>query len=129
MHLSITKRRLMTTILPGILFLAGCSSESAVSGNLALTNSSGESAEVTVKITDQESGDRILNDSYQVPASDDGILIEDVVTTPGSYELEASVTDSDESTSGVWRLPSDDDQDYYSIRISVLSDGSLSILR
>jgi len=129
MGTSLTKRRFVTAALLGPLLLAGCGSRARVSGDLSLTNSFGEDAEVSVRITDRESGDRVLRESYRVPASDDGILVEDAVTIPGSYDVEATVTETDESTSGVWRLPSDDDEDYYSIRVGVLSDGSVTITR
>ena len=119
----------VAAILSGPRFLAGCSSRARVSGNLTLTNSYGEDAEVTVRIADAESGNGVLRDSYQVPASDDGMLVEDAVTMPGRYDVEATVTETDESTEGVWRLPSEDDEGYYSIRIGVLSDGSVTITR
>jgi len=102
-------------------------SESETGANLALTNSTDESARITVIVTDTESGDPLLRDSYRVAASDDGALVEGVVTTTGRYEVEATVEDTDESASGIWRIPSDADPAYYSIRIGLLSDGTLSI--
>jgi len=127
MRTSLTRRRFATATLLGPLALAGCNLRPRVSGNLTLTNSSGEDAEVTVEITDRESGDRVLRDSYQVPASDDGMLVEDAVTVSGRYDVEATVAETEESASAVWRLPPDDGEDYYSIGVGVLSDGSVSI--
>jgi hypothetical protein len=124
-----SRRRFATATLLGPLLLAGCNSRARVSGNLTLTNAYGENTEVTVEITDRESGDRVLRDSYQVPASDDGMLVEDAVTISRSYDVEATVAETEESTSEVWRLPSDDGEDYYSIRVGVLSDGSVAIYR
>ena len=110
------------------IIIAGClgdkNDSDVVSGNLALTNSSGEAVGVTVRITDRESEERILRDPYQVPPSDDGILVEDVVTTTGSYDVEATAKDTDEAVSEVWNLPS---SKYYQVRVGILSDGSLNI--
>jgi len=123
MGISDTRRGFLASALLGTFFLSGCNFMSEVGGNLALTNSSGESKAVTVRIADRSSGESILRDLYQVPASDDGILVADVVTQPGSYDVEATTDDGAEAASGIWRL----NDGYYSIRVGVLSDGSLRI--
>ena len=110
------------------IIIAGClgdkNDSDRVGGNLALVNSSGEAVGVTVRITDRESEERILRDLYQVPPSDDGIFVEDVVTTTGSYDVEATAKDTDRAVSEVWNLPS---SKYYHLQVAILSDGSLKI--
>jgi len=120
-------RKFVTAATLGILLVSGCRSVSGGGANLALTNASDEPARITVTITERGSGKTLLDDSYQVPASDDGILVEDVVTTTGSSDVEATVESTGESATSVWRIPSGDDPENYAIRVGLLSDGGLRI--
>mgnify|MGYP007008814963 CR=1 FL=1 len=122
-----SKRRFLISATLSILFLPGCSLRSDGGANLALTNASDSPAQITVNITDRESGETIMMDSYQVPVSDDGILVEDVVTTTGSYDVKATVENTGKSATSVWRIPSENNPENYAIRIGLLSNGSLKI--
>ena len=123
----ISKREFMSSATLGILIFSGCSLESDGGANLALTNSSGEKATIVVKITDRGNEDALLDESYQVPPSDDGILVEDVVMASGNYNVEATVENTEEYAANLWRIPSGDDPENYAIRVGLLSDGSLKI--
>jgi len=80
-----------------------------------------------VEITDRRSEETLLRDSYQVPASDDGILVENVVTTTGRYYVEATVENTGESASRIWDIPGLDNPKNYAIMVGISTDGSLEI--
>lgn len=122
----LSKREFMTSAM-GILCFAGCSSQSDGGANLVLTNSSNESTTISAKITDTSDLETFLDESYQVPASDDGILVEDVVTRSGDYNLEAAVENTDKYTEILWRIPSGEDPENYTVRVGLLSNGTLNI--
>lgn len=136
----LTKRKFVISGLFSPLFLAGCLSDSEtkfdVNGNVAFTNSSGETVEITVWIIDRENWRRIWKDSFQLASSDDGAIRQGVVTSFGSYDVEATIEGPDEVASTVWRLQSEDRDSYYTedgvvyytIRVHVKSDGSLEIV-
>lgn len=114
----------MSSAILGTFFLAGCNLvQTDVSGHLSLTNSSGDSVELRVRITDRSSGETKLRESYEVPSIDTVITYDDVVTKSGNYNVEATVVNSDEAVSGVWRLRRGE----YWIRVGVLSDRSLRL--
>jgi hypothetical protein len=71
--------------------------------------------------------DALLDESYQVPPSDDGILVEDVVMASVNDNVEATVENTEEYAANLWRIPSGDDPENYAIRVGLLSDGSLKI--
>lgn len=123
----LSKREFMTSVTLGFLCFAGCSSQSEGGANLALTNSSSETTTISVKITDRSKEEILLDESYQVPASDDGILVEDVVTRTGDYTVEAAVENTDEYIESRWRIPSGDNPENYAIRVGILSNGTLNL--
>lgn len=123
----ISKREFMTSATLGLLPFSGCSSQSDGGANLSLTNSSGETATISVKITDRGNDETLLSESYQVPPSDDGTFVEDVVMKSGNYNVEATVENTDEYAASLWRIPSGDNPENYAIRVGLLSDGSLKI--
>ncbi len=126
MTICLSKREFIPLTL-GVLSSPGCSLRSDSGANLALTNSSGETVNITVEITDIGSEKILLMDSYQVPASDDGTLVQDIVMRSGDYNVGATVENTDEAASSVWRIPSGDNPENYSIRIGILSNGNLNI--
>ena len=125
--IGLSKRKLMKTTALSFLWFAGCSSQLAGGANLALTNASSETATISVTITERSNEDTLLDESYQVPPSDDGLLVEDVVSSSGEYTVEAAVESSDEHAESRWRIPSNNNPRNYSIRVGLLSDRSLNI--
>jgi len=117
----------MASTTLGFLWLAGCSSQTAGGANLSLTNATSETTTISVTISDRTNEETLLDESYEVPASDDGILIEDVITRSGEYNVEAAVENTDERTESLWRIPSDVNPKNYSIRVGLSYDQTLNI--
>jgi len=123
----VSKREFVTATTLSVLWFAGCRSQSAGGANLALTNASDETATVSVAISERSNEETLLDESYQVPASDDGLLVEDVVRRSGEYTVAAAVENTDERAESRWHIPSYDDPENYSIRVGLLSDRTLNI--